>query len=996
MGGRLTMGNGARRGLAAVALALALAVAPAGQEKPTVPVDDYGKWETLSGAATLSPDGRWLVYGVARVNDDSELRLTSLAQADAPAWTTEPSSLEGSSSPSATEPVRVYSWGRGPVFSADARWLVWAAGVSADERERLEEEDEPVRLGVGLLAMATGDERTFDDVRGFDFDETGRFLALHGYAPEEPEGKGADLRLIALETGAETTFGNVGEYAWSDTGSLLALTVATGSEQGNGVQLYDPVDGRLRALDTSGSMYRQLGWREADAAAPAVGTRAADLAVLRSVDPAGTDGAAHHVLAWRGLDTDEPRRFELDPETAGVGAELEVVRHMRPRWSEDGRLLAVGLRPAAEEEVEDDEADTDQDSDAAPDGGEPSAEPEDEDAADDDGDDDDEDAGDDEEIDLPEVQIWHTSDVRLFPEQQASADRDAERTLLAVWHLDADRVVPIGSDLAERVELLDGWDHGVERVETPYPWGRMFGRRYHDVWVVDVASGARELALERVRYSWASPGGRYLLHFDGADYWSTDLRSDERTNITDGLAADFANLDYDTPTDLPPPRGVGGWVAGDAAVLLYDKYDVWRVIASGGGGVRLTDGGDEEIVHRVVDLDPDEDAIDSTRPVYLSLHGEWSEKRGYARIAPESLSGAGGRTAERLVFVDKMVSGLRVADNAEVYVYRAEARDDPSDYFVAGPDLSASRQVTRTNVFQDGYAWGGATLIDYESEAGRRLQAALVYPANHDPQRRYPMIVYTYEILSSGVHGYEPPSERDCYNFTAWSQHGYFVLLPDIVYRARDPGVSALEAVRPAVAKTVEMGLVDADRVGLIGHSWGGYQATYLPTRTNIFAASVAGAPLTDFVSFMGAIHWNAGVPEVDHWETGQARMEVPFWEDPEAHRRNSPIHEVHNLETPLLMAFGDDDGVVDWDQGTEFYNFARRAGKQMVLLVYEGEDHGFRDEANQVDYHRRILEWFGHYLKGETAPRWITEGIPVDELEGEQRRVATRASERP
>jgi len=117
--------------------------------------------------------------------------------------------------------------------------------------------------------------------------------------------------------------------------------------------------------------------------------------------------------------------------------------------------------------------------------------------------------------------------------------------------------------------------------------------------------------------------------------------------------------------------------------------------------------------------------------------------------------------------------------------------------------------------------------------------------------------------------------------------------------------------------------------------------------------------------------------------------MEVPFWEDPEAHRRNSPIHEVQNLETPLLMAFGNEDGTVDWDQGTEFYNFARRAGKQMVLLVYEGEDHGFRQEKNQRDYHYRILEWFGHYLKGEPAPAWITEGIPVTEQEEEAGRVA-------
>ena len=156
------------------------------------------------------------------------------------------------------------------------------------------------------------------------------------------------------------------------------------------------------------------------------------------------------------------------------------------------------------------------------------------------------------------------------------------------------------------------------------------------------------------------------------------------------------------------------------------------------------------------------------------------------------------------------------------------------------------------------------------------------------------------------------------------------------------------------------MGVTDPDAVGLIGHSWGGYQApTCQPVPTSSRPRWRAH-PLTDSSASWARSTGARGIAELSHWETGQARMEVPFWEDPEAHRRNSPIHEVHNMETPLLMAFGDDDGVVDFDQGTEFFNFARRAGKQMVLLVYEGEDHGFREEPNQKDYHRRILEWFG------------------------------------
>jgi len=143
-------------------------------------------------------------------------------------------------------------------------------------------------------------------------------------------------------------------------------------------------------------------------------------------------------------------------------------------------------------------------------------------------------------------------------------------------------------------------------------------------------------------------------------------------------------------------------------------------------------------------------------------------------------------------------------------------------------------------------------------------------------------------------------------------------------------------------------------------------------------------------VSFMGQIHWTPGVPELSHWETGQARMAVPYWEDPEAHHRASPVHRVQDMETPLLLAHGDKDGVVEFFQSTEFYNFARRAGKQVVLLVYEGENHRFVKKGNQIDYHRRILEWFGHYLKGEPAPDWITKGVPWDRQRAEILRVAT------
>ena len=103
--------------------------------------------------------------------------------------------------------------------------------------------------------------------------------------------------------------------------------------------------------------------------------------------------------------------------------------------------------------------------------------------------------------------------------------------------------------------------------------------------------------------------------------------------------------------------------------------------------------------------------------------------------------------------------------------------------------------------------------------------------------------------------------------------------------------------------------------------------------------------------------------------------MEVPLYEDLQAYIRNSALFNVHNMTTPLLVMFGEEDGVVHFHQGVELYNVARRAGKQVVLITYPGEDHGLRKRPNMLDYHRRIQAWFGHYLQGEPAQTWITEG---------------------
>ena len=223
-----------------------------------------------------------------------------------------------------------------------------------------------------------------------------------------------------------------------------------------------------------------------------------------------------------------------------------------------------------------------------------------------------------------------------------------------------------------------------------------------------------------------------------------------------------------------------------------------------------------------------------------------------------------------------------------------ERSDDSPDIFVGDGSLRVARQVSKTNPFQKDYAWGKSELVNYRTVTGLDLQGVLLYPANYDASKKYPMIVNPYELLSQTLHQFFVPTERSYYDPAVWTANGYFVLKPDIVFRGRDPGISVLEALEPAVRSVTSRGLADSTKVGLVGHSWGGYEATFVPTRTNMFAAAVAGAPITNFLSFAGAIHWTPGIAEFDHWETGQARMDVPFWEDMAAYVRNSPAAKVN------------------------------------------------------------------------------------------------------
>jgi dipeptidyl aminopeptidase/acylaminoacyl peptidase len=171
------------------------------------------------------------------------------------------------------------------------------------------------------------------------------------------------------------------------------------------------------------------------------------------------------------------------------------------------------------------------------------------------------------------------------------------------------------------------------------------------------------------------------------------------------------------------------------------------------------------------------------------------------------------------------------------------------------------------------------------------------------------------------------------------------------------------------------MGIADPKKLSLHGHSWGGYGTAYMVTQTDMFAAAVSGAPVANMTSAYGGIRWESGVARQFQYEKTQSRIGGSLWEKRDLFIENSALFFADRVKTPLLIEHGDDDGAVPWYQGIEMYLALRRLGKDCILLQYRGEPHHLQKYPNKLDYSIKMKQYFDHYLKGDPAAEWITNG---------------------
>jgi dipeptidyl aminopeptidase/acylaminoacyl peptidase len=811
----------------------------------------------------------------------------------------------------------VVAYGIQPAFAANSRWAASLIGIPPKERDKLTKDKKPVHNSFAARDLSTGHTIAIPDATSFAFSADGNFVEVTKYAAEGK--KVSDVIVLDLAHDTRTSFSNVGESVWSDTRPLLAFSVIADGGAGNSLSVYDGAANMVRVLESTPNVYRAIAWR----------AKTGELAALRTKSEKDFADTAHVVLDWKdATSAGAPRMLD-----GSLPDGMRIAEYRRPTWSKDGRTIYLGLQkrlPVADAPKKSDEK-------------------------------------------VSDVEIWHVNDVHVIPEQRSAEQRELRATVLAEWRGDG-KVVQVASDAAENAAILEGDAFAVETNRKPYPFGQKFGRRDEDVDAIDLATGARKTLTTKARFFFTGdPTGARVAQFDGKDYWAIDVATGKRTNLTAALKADFVDREDDHPSDVLPPINGVSWSKDGARLLVYGGTDLWSLALDGSGGKRLTNGAGEGTQYRLVNFagfggSAADRAVDLTKPVYLSLFGNKTKKSGYALLQPSG-------DVQRLVYADARINGLIKADSAARMAYVRQSFEESPNVFVGGADLAGAARKSETNAFQKDYAWGKAELMNFTSSIGTPLQAILYYPANYDSKKKYPMIVYTYELLSQDLHRYVTPRENDYYNANVFTQNGYFVLMPDIVFRPREPGIAVLHAVEPAVRAVIARGLVDPANIGHCGHSQGGYEAYYLATHSTLFKTAVAGAGITDMVSFAGQMHWGS-VPEFDHWETGQFRMQVAPWEDMPAMIKNSPIDRVQVMPAKsILMEIGGEDPTVDMRQGVEFYNYARRAGKDAVMLLYPGEGHGLGKRENALDYERRILQWFGYWLKGDKPAKWITDG---------------------
>ena len=946
------------------------AAAQAADAKATTPkameLADILAWKSAA-MALLSTDGRWLAYRISPLDGDSEVVIRQ------------------------TQGDKEYRFPVGDsrgtpgtlAISDDGKWVAFNVAPTKKEGAALKKQRKPLQNKVTVLNLADGATTTIEKIQRFAFSgEKATWIAMKKYGPDAPGGgggaapagppapggsgasaaaaddrpKGGDLILHELATLAELNVGNVNEFAFDKSGRFLAVTIDATDKLGNGIVLHDMQTGVMSPLDTGKASYERLGWTE----------KGDGLALLKGTEDKRYKDKVYAVVAFTKFGQARPEKIAYDPAADKTFPEgMSISPNRTPSFAEDLSAIFFGIRTLKKSDAKPDPK-------ADPKAAAPEAKPETPPAAD---------AASDE--DKPNLILWHYKDPRLQSQQQVQESADKNFSYLSIFRVAEKKFIRLADDAVRSVSPAPKEKYAIGTDVRDYELeANLDGRRYQDVYVVNLQTGERKLALKKARWmNQPSTDGTKFLYYEDGQYFVYDMASGQATNVTKSVPTSFIDTEDDHNV-VKPPRSVLGWTKDGDAVLLSDGWDIWKVDATGGTGTNLTANGKKNgIRYRgLVRTDPEERGWDLSVPRYVNMFGELTKKGGFGRLEP-------GKAGIEPLLWDDAAFGMQKAKKADVYLYTKSTPSAPQDYYLTDASLRPGKKITALDDQVKNFVWSsGAQIVDYTVQLGKdgrtvKLQGSLFLPANYVKGKSYPTLVYIYEKLTNSHYSFATPSANG-FNKTVYTSNGYAVLMPDITYKLNDPGMSAVWCLTAAIKAAVATGVVDPKHIGLQGHSWGGYQTAFTITQTDLFAAAIAGAPLTNMVSMYSLIYKNSGGTNQAIFESSQGRFFGGYWDNWEAYVRNSPVNFAKNVKTPLIILHNDQDGAVDFTQGVEYYNTLRRLGKPVVMLEYPGENHGLAKLPNQQDYTVRMKEFFDHYLMGKPAPDWWTKGVPRLEMD--------------
>lgn len=588
-----------------------------------------------------------------------------------------------------------------------------------------------------------------------------------------------------------------------------------------------------------------------------------------------------------------------------------------------------------------------------------------------------------------DVDIWHWQDDYLQSQQLANLKRDQSKNFSAViYPKENNKLIALVDDTFNRTSFTDERDN--EWILATTDINRRISAQWEattqsDVYIISTSNGTKKLVVkDLIGASYLDPRGNFVIYFDSktSNLFSYDIQKHTTIQLNDGVPVSFADEENDMPMS-PSLYGLAGWSADGKGVFIYDRYDLWYFDFSG-KQKRIATNGDgraRKIVYRYVHLEQTDNPrrrsviIPDKKQIYLTAFDETTKQNGFYRIH----SGKQQRPSEILMSPHKYKNIIASQDKKGI-IYTKENYQASPNLFISN-SFKSEEVLTATNQKQADYNWGTAELVRWTTPGGHQAEGILYKPENFDPNKQYPIIAYFYERLSDGLYSYHPPAPTPSrLNIPYYVSNEYLVFAPDIRYETGYPGKAAEEYVNSGMHELSKKPWVDANKMGIQGQSWGGYQVAHLITRTDMYAAAWSGAPVVNMTSAYGGIRWATGMNRQFQYERTQSRIGKNLWEAHDLYIENSPLFYLDRVNTPVAIMHNDNDGAVPWYQGIEMFTALRRLQKPVWLLNYNNDEHNLIKRQNRKDIQMRQSQFFDHFLKGKPVPKWIKTGIPAIE----------------